>query len=76
MDTINVKASDGPLKGKSFTVHSTTESFTHHAAPDGRYVITDGKAKWQKTTTPPTSTATTSNETAKPHNTPRTPHKG
>ena len=53
MDTINVKVSDGPLKGKSFTVHSTTESFTHHAGPDGRYVITDGKAKWRKNTPTP-----------------------
>ena len=53
MDTINVKVSDGPLKGKSFTVHSTTESFTHHAAPDVRYVIADGKAKWRKNTPTP-----------------------
>ena len=56
MDTINVKVSDGPLKGKSFTVHSTTASFTHHAAQGGRYVITDGKAKWRKNTPTPAET--------------------
>lgn len=50
MSTHTVKAVDGPLKGKSFTVHDNATSFTHHAAPGGTYVITDGKAKWRKTT--------------------------
>lgn len=50
MSTHTVKAADGPLKGKSFTVHDNATSFTHHAAPGGTYVITAGKAKWKPTT--------------------------
>ena len=41
-----ITAKGGPLNGKTFTVHDTADTFTHHAAPGGHYKITEKQATW------------------------------
>ena len=44
-----IRAKGGPLDGKSFDVHETAETFTHHAAPGGTYKVNAKTATWQPT---------------------------